>query len=1642
MTPLLKICLTRGGIEALKASRHAMRKMTPAGLLTVVPDGERKGIYAALVLLGSKHGMEILSAIPNLFDHVTREMWLGIGAYASSPALVAETVSHADLITKYRHILESITPEELNTTADGPSLLSRLVSSNGVLLLNDASLFSKITVDGLFAAHQARAHDRSAIWHLCKSQAGHHFLRQIIACEQISLLDDPRFEPHFNQIPDRATLSASQLLVLIGNQGHDLHIQSECLLNQISPERISDLFYAGALIDRPYAMELILAKPFLAEKILPIENLSDDAVGACVSSMFTVTYKTVNMHERATFTENPGSLGYNPDFGGLLTEALGYEAAREAAVGSDSFLDLVMILKASSLSIPLAWMKRMYQSNVGILLLCRYDALWKEFYKVLQSCNDTEQVAFFSELFHTSRSMFRNYLLVRRSEIVRLLKPAHLNTPVHIPLENSTNRHSEQPLMMSISLRELLDQGAIGGSPVNTALTLAIQRIADLPSSQNTERAKEMYRRFSTIHNTSSLSPEDLLTIVSDADLALCFVFCCDSISWITIGHLNHRSGSGPTVLAHLMSSIAGNMIMLRFPEITKLITPEHLQTTLRPDAPGLLAVTVLFRTISAKIALLCYPHLAELFDEHTINCVGDSPDNPHILSLFLDPLGHRLLLAYPRFVDLLSYESLRGLDNDGVHRTLPIITYLSESPLNEPLYDGTAQSMCQSQYYPILLKSLNHDLLNSVPQQTGEFDEQSVLNRLSRFSFFFESDLRFKVTPAGLNHIQRITHDPFDDSPLNQFLAKPFYTISNQRLILSIDHDSGMKRYASNPHIVNMINYKGLTTRLLKELRVHGSTLADYLHDRVVIRILSPHYVGRNVLKTAVKQRYHGQQLYTSEIDDTGDMPAPSNLTCPITQSLFKNPVVIIGGRQIYEYEAIFWHLYISRKCPITQHADLLIDGQTPDDILEPHLRTQVDVLAWLLTRAQSVTLSNINTYDTTGIPELVKLCDNHVGISYLSRSPQLIDAISPTVFNKVITSGSHPGMSPAFLLCLDASGRQLIIEKPVLCGKLDRDGLNHAVHCDDYKGMTALFYLAREHNFVLINRIANMITHAGLYSRGSAFNIMNQSAFLALCAHPSGQHFLYTKLKHLLPDSISELLEFSRVDLFTPLWYLSRRRVGRAVISHVIKQDHDQRQGTQHQHLEISDFYLFLQPVHESSSVMTHLVDELCSADRLESDIDDNRLATHDAYHDKSDGSGMLDETISSMPPLLEQYPQLLEMINTTELNMIPIVNSSNRPATLLHRLMSTARGISLLAKSPSILQRIESVAFNHIVVNTRGLFKGEDHGLSALFLLTSYPEGRLLLLSNPHLIPLIRESTLHHVVSHPEYASQSVLSNLINCPIGLQILHQYPSLVSLINSNTLAKPIHANDINSALLAVLTKNPMGLMLVARHHRAIMQNIFSSESYVSAIKNHISNSMSNSPYQIKRNRTGNTNYPISKEITQKITLNETLSHDEMMACFTQRQWLYYFTQNPDGVDGRMVTFLQTGRTNDGEPVLSRLLSLDEGFLLFSLNSRLQSAISPEIMNDPQDCVESTLAYTMIHTLNGLLTLIQFPKFYRMISEDTLALYNLPSIQNETADQVIYQALIPLIKLRLPNAQSDRSMTIDPLVSAASQLRL
>ena len=199
---------------------------------------------------------------------------------------------------------------------------------------------------------------------------------------------------------------------------------------------------------------------------------------------------------------------------------------------------------------------------------------------------------------------------------------------------------------------------------------------------------------------------------------------------------------------------------------------------------------------------------------------------------------------------------------------------------------------------------------------------------------------------------------------------------------------------------------------------------------------------------------------------------------------------------------------------------------------------------------------------------------------------------------------------------------------------------------------------------------------------------------------------------------------------------------------------------------------------------------------------------------------------------------------------------------------------------------------------------------------------------------------------------------------------------------------------------------------------------------------------MENSPYQITRNRTGNTNYPISKEITQKITLNETLSHDEMMACFTQRQWLYYFTQNPDGVDGRMVTFLQTGRTNDGEPVLSRLLSLDEGFLLFSLNSRLQSAISPEIMNDPQDCVESTLAYTMIHTLNGLLTLIQFPRFYRMISEDTLALYNLPSIQNAMADQVIYQALIPLIKLRLPNAQSDRSMTIDPLVSAASQLRL
>lgn len=80
-----------------------------------------------------------------------------------------------------------------------------------------------------------------------------------------------------------------------------------------------------------------------------------------------------------------------------------------------------------------------------------------------------------------------------------------------------------------------------------------------------------------------------------------------------------------------------------------------------------------------------------------------------------------------------------------------------------------------------------------------------------------------------------------------------------------------------------------------------------------------------------------HKHYALTFNVDSYDkDLPSNSNMRCSLTNKPMKNPVQINNTRVFYDYENIFWHLFVYRTAPNFQPM-LLGENQHPDEILQP---------------------------------------------------------------------------------------------------------------------------------------------------------------------------------------------------------------------------------------------------------------------------------------------------------------------------------------------------------------------------------------------------------------------------------------------------------------------------------------------------------------------------------------------------------------------------------------------------------------------------------------------------------------------------------------------------------------------------------
>lgn len=454
------------------------------------------------------------------------------------------------------------------------------------------------------------------------------------------------------------------------------------------------------------------------------------------------------------------------------------------------------------------------------------------------------------------------------------------------------------------------------------------------------------------------------------------------------------------------------------------------------------------------------------------------------------------------------------------------------------------------------------------------------------------------------------------------------------------------------------------------------------------------------------------------------------NDLRCPITFQIFYDPVLVYPCSHSFERDEI----EKLKICPICrcEIRGLLIDKRAKDIIAE---------------------LTDKN-------PTLTNEC--YFSIDHLSKVLSS-KAVIPTLLLKILRYSTHlnaisdskgyRGSSALTELAAYASGLELLIKDVLIQKNITTEGLNAILLEGDYKGTSALYWLANN-NSTLIKSLTDKITTEALNCPKALGKHQGYSPLHWLCNYHDGLKILLENSELRSKISVQGLSNCVQSGS-SPLYYLCGSYPG--------------------QQLLIEDEKLRNKISSEALNQLAIFKDEKI--------INDSALSQLIYVN----GGGI---------DLLLNDPILRSKITPETLNSIYERQNINFHYSTLLLLAQNSKGLKLLIRDDALTDKITEKGLNFIA----------SDGSSVLYELTNSDEGIELLAKNPRLCEKILTVALKRGFKNP-------LLNLVQSTLGRELLFKSKCLRQKITSNVSSKNTLGTEEKSTYRAyrILSETELG---------------------------------------------------------------------------------------------------------------------------------------------------------------------------------------------------------------------------------------
>lgn len=572
---------------------------------------------------------------------------------------------------------------------------------------------------------------------------------------------------------------------------------------------------------------------------------------------------------------------------------------------------------------------------------------------------------------------------------------------------------------------------------------------------------------------------------------------------------------------------------------------------------------------------------------------------------------------------------------------------------------------------------------------------------------------------------------------------------------------------------------------------------------------------------------------------------------------------------------------------------------------------------------------------------------------IEFLARNPQVVSMITVSSLNSSASTGPDEGRSPLWWLLAQACGRKLLVNNPKVMKKISAQGLCSVSKEDGKSPLWLLFNAIHECEYArtLINQHAKHL-HANITKKG-----LN-----AVCKEPEGSTPLHALLTGDKKDSALAFINIKRAQF----------------IGMIEVETLDKRTKSINENQSLLDYLandaqiddgLIRDLITGKPKIQELLVSQVSRCPGAILELSSNHEIMMQLFMGfVSDEQRILaPQALDQKQVLLLKRPDWIQYIdNICKKSIIDIkptgeafgTQANHNGDSLLNKLMSHPIGATLLHFNEETVRQIDKETLNEIICshpealmsNNEGIpsgfhlnqIYGSTHGISVCYLLSATRAGRLLLLRYPHLVDMINEQALNHMIDVGKHKGRSAALNLLGCPTGHAVLLANPSLFAKIPSQVLMKPLaHAEDTMPSTseserpVDQLLESPYGRILLAANSARFQED--------ASIHNLVTTLMEDSSLTTPRELLSN--------ITQD---DQSLSMQAVVDLVSKPESIFFLSTQPQiatKIQSEHLAHIIKDGLYSGQSVLFRLLSQPEGIGLLLTCPQLIKQISEQAIH-------------------------------------------------------------------------------------------